>query len=44
VEGDVIVQKVMDSEWEMGYDAMTGEFVNMMQAGVIDPKKVGFRV
>jgi chaperonin GroEL (HSP60 family) len=40
VEGDVIVEKVLNSEWEMGYNAMNGEFVNMMEAGVIDPKKV----
>ena len=40
IEGDVIVEKVLNSEWEMGYNAMTGEFVNMMEAGVIDPKKV----
>merc|ERR1712196_706529 len=37
VEGDVIVEKVLNSEWEMGYNAMTGEFVNMMEAGVIGP-------
>ena len=40
IEGDVIVEKVLNSEWEMGYNAMTGEFVDMMEAGVIDPKKV----
>ena len=40
VEGDVIVEKVMKSDWEMGYNAMSGEFVNMMESGVIDPKKV----
>jgi chaperonin GroL len=40
VEGDVIVEKVLNSEWEMGYNAMTGEFINMLEGGVIDPKKV----
>jgi chaperonin GroL len=40
VEGDVIVEKVMKSDWEMGYNAMSGEFVNMIENGVIDPKKV----
>jgi chaperonin GroEL (HSP60 family) len=30
----------MKSDWEMGYNAMSGEFVNMMESGVIDPKKV----
>ena len=27
-------------EWEMGYNAMSGEYVNMLESGVIDPKKV----
>ena len=40
VEGDVVVENVMKSDWEMGYNAMSGEFVNMMESGVIDPKKV----
>mmetsp|Transcript_46072 Transcript_46072/g.73779 ORF Transcript_46072/g.73779 Transcript_46072/m.73779 type:complete len:544 (+) Transcript_46072:576-2207(+) len=40
VEGDVVVQKVLSMGWEMGYDAMTGEFINMLEGGVIDPKKV----
>ena len=40
VEGDVIVEKVMKSDWEMGYNAMSGEFINMIEGGVIDPKKV----
>jgi chaperonin GroEL (HSP60 family) len=40
VEGDVVVEKVMKSDWEMGYNAMSGEFINMIEGGVIDPKKV----
>ena len=40
VEGDVVVEKVMKSDWEFGYNAMTGEFINMIEGGVIDPKKV----
>ena len=38
--GDVVVEKVMKSDWEMGYNAMSGEFINMIEGGVIDPKKV----
>ena len=30
----------MKSHWEMGYNAMSGEFINMIEGGVIDPKKV----
>lgn len=40
VEGDVVVEKVMKMAWEMGYNAMSGEYVNMLEVGVIDPKKV----
>ncbi|KAL9413180.1 hypothetical protein AB3S75_041781 [Citrus x aurantiifolia] len=40
VEGEVVVEKVKDSEWTTGYNAMTDKFENMLQAGVIDPAKV----
>jgi len=40
VEGDVIVEKVLNSDWEMGYNAMDGTFIDMIEGGVIDPKKV----
>jgi len=40
VEGDVIVQKVMEAGWNMGYNAMNDEFCDLIEAGVIDPKKV----
>ena len=40
MEGDVVVEKVLNSEWEMGFNAMSGEFINMIEGGVIDPKKV----
>lgn len=40
-EGSVIVKEVMDqSNPNVGYDANTGEFVNMIEAGIIDPMKV----
>lgn len=40
VEGDVIVEQIKNSAFEMGYNAMSGEFTNMLEDGVIDPTKV----
>ncbi|KAA8550350.1 hypothetical protein F0562_002034 [Nyssa sinensis] len=40
VEGEVIVEKVRESEWEVGYNAMTDKYENLVEAGVIDPAKV----
>ncbi|KAJ9559004.1 hypothetical protein OSB04_013618 [Centaurea solstitialis] len=40
VEGEVVVEKVKESEWEMGYNAMTDKYENLVEAGVIDPAKV----
>lgn len=34
------MERVRDSEWEVGYNAMTGEYENLFDAGVIDPAKV----
>lgn len=39
-EGAVVVEKVRDSEWEVGYNAMSGEYEDLFEAGVIDPAKV----
>ncbi|MBQ4070487.1 MAG: chaperonin GroEL [Alphaproteobacteria bacterium] len=41
VSGEIVVGKVMDNaEYNFGYNAQTGEYVNMMAAGIIDPAKV----
>jgi chaperonin GroEL len=40
LEGSVIVEKVKALGKEEGLDARTGEFVNLVQAGIIDPAKV----
>jgi chaperonin GroEL (HSP60 family) len=40
VEGAVVVEKILESEWEMGYNAMTDRYENLLEAGVIDPAKV----
>uniref|UniRef100_K7GIW1 60 kDa heat shock protein, mitochondrial n=1 Tax=Pelodiscus sinensis TaxID=13735 RepID=K7GIW1_PELSI len=40
VEGSLIVEKIMQSAPDIGYDAMLGDFVNMVEKGIIDPTKV----
>lgn len=40
VEGSVIVEKVKEAERGVGYNALTGVFENMIDAGIIDPAKV----
>ncbi|KAL4279072.1 hypothetical protein GQ457_03G043670 [Hibiscus cannabinus] len=40
IEGEVVVEKVKSSEWEVGYNAMTDKYENLVEAGVIDPAKV----
>ncbi|KOP23996.1 molecular chaperone GroEL [Hapalosiphon sp. MRB220] len=40
VEGAVIVEKVRTTEFNVGYNAATGEFQDMIAAGIIDPAKV----
>ncbi len=39
-EGSVVVAKVMEGKDDFGYDAKADEYVNMLKAGIIDPKKV----
>uniref|UniRef100_A0A1D1XMG3 RuBisCO large subunit-binding protein subunit alpha, chloroplastic n=2 Tax=Anthurium amnicola TaxID=1678845 RepID=A0A1D1XMG3_9ARAE len=40
VDGSVIVEKLLASEWHMGYNAMTDQFEDLVCAGIIDPCKV----
>ena len=40
VDGSVIIQKIKEGKGDFGYNARTGEYVNMFEAGVIDPTKV----
>ncbi len=40
VEGSVIVNKVKESAIGVGYDALKEEYVNMVEAGILDPVKV----
>ena len=40
VEGSVIIQKIREGKDDFGYNARTDEYVNMFEAGLIDPTKV----
>ena len=40
VDGSVIIQKIKEGKDDFGYNARTGEYVKMYEAGVIDPTKV----
>jgi chaperonin GroEL len=38
--GAVIAERVKEKEFNVGYDATTGEFVDLFAAGIVDPAKV----
>ncbi|MBP9793611.1 MAG: chaperonin GroEL [Flavobacterium sp.] len=40
LEGSVVVAKVSEGKDNFGYNAKTDEYVDMLEAGIIDPKKV----
>jgi len=40
LEGSVVVAKVAEGSGDFGYNAKTDEYVDMLAAGIIDPKKV----
>lgn len=40
LEGSVVVAKVLEETGNFGYNAKTNEYVDMLAAGIIDPKKV----
>ncbi|AQQ09571.1 60 kDa chaperonin [Sedimentisphaera cyanobacteriorum] len=39
-DGDVVAEQILEMTGSKGYNAATGEFVDMIQAGIIDPAKV----
>ncbi|MFC1689894.1 TCP-1/cpn60 chaperonin family protein, partial [Pseudomonadota bacterium] len=39
-EGSVVLNKVADGEGNYGYNAATGEYTDMIEAGILDPTKV----
>ncbi|WP_271406694.1 chaperonin GroEL [Tenacibaculum soleae] len=39
-EGSVVINKVLEGKKDFGYDAKAEVYVDMLEAGIIDPKKV----
>ena len=39
-EGSVIIDKLKNAEFGIGFNAANGEWVNMVEAGIVDPTKV----
>ena len=39
LEGSVIINKVSESEPGVGFNALTEEYVDMVEAGILDPAK-----
>ncbi|MBC7856329.1 MAG: chaperonin GroEL, partial [Pirellulaceae bacterium] len=39
-DGSVVADEVLQKSGNIGYDANTGEYVDMYKAGIIDPVKV----
>ncbi|MDD3225280.1 MAG: chaperonin GroEL [Clostridium sp.] len=40
LEGSVIIEKVIESEKGIGFDALHEKYVNMIETGIVDPTKV----
>jgi chaperonin GroEL len=40
IEGAVVLETVRNREAGIGYNALSGEYVNMIEAGIVDPAKV----
>jgi chaperonin GroEL len=40
VDGSIVVQKIKESEGNFGFNAATGQYCDLIEAGVIDPTKV----
>lgn len=40
LEGSVVVDKIKNSEAGIGFDALNQKYVNMIEAGIVDPAKV----
>jgi chaperonin GroEL len=41
-EGALIVDKILNSAFEVGYDARNDKFIDLVKSGIIDPTKVSF--
>lgn len=42
VDAQDVVTRIMTEGGNIGYDAMKGEFVDMIKSGIIDPTKVSW--
>ncbi len=40
MEGSIVVERIMSQDGNLGFNAMTGEFEDMVKAGIVDPAKV----
>jgi len=40
IEGSVVVDKIMNSKPNVGFNVLTEEYVDMIEAGIVDPAKV----
>ncbi|MEN9231591.1 MAG: chaperonin GroEL [Thermostichus sp. DG02_5_bins_236] len=40
LEGSVVVEKVLEKEMPFGFDALTGNYVDLIAQGIVDPAKV----
>lgn len=40
VDGEIVVDKIRNSGWRIGYNAMTDEYEDLPDAGVLDPCRV----
>jgi hypothetical protein len=40
VDGGVVVARMLESKGNMGYDAAQNEYVDLVEAGIVDPTKV----
>ncbi|MBQ3053928.1 MAG: chaperonin GroEL [Clostridia bacterium] len=40
VDGSVIIEKIKNSDKGIGYNALTEEYINMIEGGIVDPAKV----
>ncbi|NLI00801.1 MAG: chaperonin GroEL [Chthonomonadales bacterium] len=40
VEGSIVVERILNESGSVGFNAMTGEFEDLVKAGIVDPAKV----
>jgi chaperonin GroEL len=39
-EGSIVVEKIKKQKGSIGYNAATGEYIDLVEAGIVDPTKV----